>query len=261
MGPEGGGVGGGGSGEGERDLTTICLFDVDGTLSPSRKVASDEMKACLDRLRTKCVVGIVSGSDLKKIQEQLGDDMVQKYDYAFTENGLVAHHNGSLLDSKSILDELGEEKTQDLINFSLSYMSQLRLPAKRGTFVEFRTGLINLCPVGRSCTQAERDAFAAFDAEHSIRPKMVAALNKRFPDDKLNFAIGGQISIDVFPQGWDKRYCLRFLEGNFRRILFFGDRTEPGGNDHEIYSDSRTEGVAVTGPEDTMRQLNKLFDV
>ena len=46
MGPEGGGVGdgGGGSGEGERDLTTICLFDVDGTLSPSRKVASDEMK-------------------------------------------------------------------------------------------------------------------------------------------------------------------------------------------------------------------------
>jgi len=249
------------AGDGKRDLQTICLFDVDGTLSPSRKVASEEMKACLDRLREKCVVGVVSGSDLKKIKEQLGDDLVQKYDYVFTENGLVAHHNGSLLDSKSILDELGEEKIQDLINFSLSYMSQLRLPAKRGTFVEFRTGLINLCPVGRSCTQAERDAFAAFDSEHLVRQKMVEALNKKFPEDKLNFAIGGQISIDVFPQGWDKRYCLRFLADDFRRILFFGDRTEPGGNDFEIYSDSRTEGVSVTGPDDTMKQLHKLFDV
>ena len=31
-------------GDGERDTQTICLFDVDGTLSPSRKVATDEMK-------------------------------------------------------------------------------------------------------------------------------------------------------------------------------------------------------------------------
>ena len=38
------------------------------------------------------MVGVVSGSDLKKIKEQLGDDLVQKYDYVFTENGLVAHH-------------------------------------------------------------------------------------------------------------------------------------------------------------------------
>jgi len=248
-------------GDGERDTQTICLFDVDGTLSPSRKVATDEMKACLDRLRGKCVVGVVSGSDLKKIKEQLGDDLIEKYDYVFTENGLVAHHNGFLLEARSILDELGEEKTQDLINFSLSYMSQLRLPAKRGTFVEFRTGLINLCPVGRSCTQAERDAFAAFDSENLVRQKMVEALQKKFSEDKLKFAIGGQISIDVFPQGWDKRYCLRYLEGNFRRILFFGDRTEPGGNDFEIYSDPRTEGVAVANPKETLQQLNDLFGV
>ena len=37
------------------------------------------------------------------------------------------------------------------------YMSELKLPAKRGNFVEFRSGIINICPVGRSCTQAERE--------------------------------------------------------------------------------------------------------
>lgn len=29
--------------------------------------------------------------------------------------------------------------------------------------MEFRSGLINFCPVGRSCSQAERDEFSAYD--------------------------------------------------------------------------------------------------
>ena len=35
--------------------------------------------------------------------------------------------------------------------------------ADRGVFIEFRSGLINVCPVGRSCTQAERDQFSEYD--------------------------------------------------------------------------------------------------
>ena len=29
--------------------------------------------------------------------------------------------------------------------------------------MEFRNGMINVCPVGRSCSQKEREEFAAFD--------------------------------------------------------------------------------------------------
>lgn len=38
--------------------------------------------------------------------------------------------------------------------------------------------------------------------------------------------LGGQISFDVFPDGWDKRYCLKYLD-NYREIHFFGDKTAP----------------------------------
>lgn len=39
---------------------------------------------------------------------------------------------------------------------------------------------------------------------------------------------GGQISIDVFPDGWDKRYCLRHVENDgYKTIYFFGDKTMP----------------------------------
>lgn len=42
--------------------------------------------------------------------------------------------------------------------------------------------------------------------------------------------LGGQISFDVFPEGWDKRFCLRHLlgeESTFTEIRFFGDKTSP----------------------------------
>jgi len=97
----------------------------------------------------------------------------------------------------------------------------------------------------------------------------------------MTFSIGGQISIDCFPDGWDKRFCLGQVENvGFKEIHFFGDKTErgaqtffvkntcyqmkhflTGGNDFEIFEDSRTIGHTVLNPEDTVEQLKKLFNL
>ena len=69
-------------------------------------------------------------------------------------------------------------------------MSDLILPLKRGTFVEFRTGLINLCPIGRSCTQEERMAFVELEKTRNIREEFVAYLRENLADLNLNFALG-----------------------------------------------------------------------
>lgn len=71
-------------------------------------------------------------------------------------------------------------------------------------------------------------------------------------------SIGGQISFDVFPIGWDKTYCLRHIRG-YDEIHFFGDKTTEGGNDYEIYESDLTVGHSVTCPEDTINQLNILM--
>jgi phosphomannomutase len=55
---------------------------------------------------------------------------------------------------------------------------------------------------------------------------LVKALKEKFPDYPLTYAIGGQISFDVFPHGWDKTYALgRVDDENFEEIHFFGDKT------------------------------------
>jgi len=67
----------------------------------------------LQKVRKKCLVGLVGGSDIVKIAEQIGGTQgniqgffflqffefvylaIAKYDFVFAENGLVAYKNGN----------------------------------------------------------------------------------------------------------------------------------------------------------------------
>ncbi|XP_062393521.1 phosphomannomutase 2 [Sardina pilchardus] len=242
------------------DTSTLCLFDVDGTLTAARQKATPDMAEFLSQLRKRVRVGVVGGSDLVKIKEQLGDDVIDQVDYVFAENGLMAYRYGQLHSVQSIQAYLGEEILQDFINFCLDYLAKIKLPKKRGTFIEFRNGMLNVSPIGRSCSQQERIEFFELDKKENIRETFVSVLRKEFAGKGLAFSIGGQISFDVFPEGWDKRYCLGIVEqDSYQTIHFFGDKTSPGGNDYEIFADPRTVGHSVTSPDDTQRICQELF--
>uniref|UniRef100_A0A6B2LGD2 Phosphomannomutase n=1 Tax=Arcella intermedia TaxID=1963864 RepID=A0A6B2LGD2_9EUKA len=227
-------------------------------MTPSRKSICPDVLQVLSNLRQRVTIGVVGGSDFVKQKEQLGDHVLDLVDYSFSENGLIAYHNKQLIHSKSIKEHLGEERIKSFINFVLHYIADLDIPIKRGTFVEFRTGLINVSPIGRNCSQQERDHFEVYDKDLKIRETMVNVLKEKFKEYNLKFSIGGQISFDVFPIGWDKTYCLQHLK-NFKTIHFFGDKTEEGGNDHEIFSHPSVQGHTVKNPDDTVQQLKTLF--
>ncbi|KAI0970254.1 eukaryotic phosphomannomutase [Xylaria arbuscula] len=251
---------------------TIVLFDVDGTLSPARRSASPEILATLAALRQKVAIGYVGGSDLSKQQEQLGSadrPVTSMFDFSFSENGLTAWKLGQSLAGTSFIQWIGEDQYKELVNFILHYVADLDIPVKRGTFVEFRNGMINVSPIGRNANLEERLAFEKYDLEHGIRPAFIEKLKERFAHLDLTFSIGGQLSFDVFPTGWDKTYCIKHLEDEakkpngieYKTIHFFGDKTFKGGNDWEIYTDPRVTGHSVKDPNDTLRILKELFDV
>lgn len=246
---------------GKNERKKLALFDLDGTLTLPRKVASKEILDYLSCCRESICLGIVSGSDLPKINEQLGANALQLFDYIFPENGIIAYRANQLIATHSIAVFLGEENLKKLINFLLSYLAKLDLPIKRGTFIEYRTGMLNVSPIGRNCSYDERIKFESFDKQNFIRKKLIDELHKKFSDLNLHFSIGGQISIDIFPKGWDKSFCLQFLENQFDEIHFFGDKTDAGGNDYEIYEDKATIGHKVVSPEDTIKQLRQIFNI
>jgi len=238
----------------------LALFDVDGTLTIPRGEITTDMMDFMTVLSKKITVGIVGGSDLPKQIEQLGDGITDRFPYNFSQNGLVAYKHGSLLESQTVSKFLGEDNIKKIVNWTMKYLSEIDIPVKRGTFIEFRSGMLNISPIGRNCSRPERNDYEKFDLEHKIRENMVNAMRKEFADLNLTFSIGGQISFDVFPNGWDKTYCLKFCDAkDFDEIHFFGDKTFEGGNDYEIFSHSRTAGHTVTSPEDTKEQCTKLF--
>jgi len=241
-----------------RDKTTIVLFDVDDTLTKPRNLIKQEMVEALEALKKKVYIAAVGGSNLHKISEQLGPDVTASLDYVFSENGLYTLKEGKFLAKENISVFLAEDNLKKLINFCLRYIADLDIPIKRGTFIEYRSGMLNVSPIGRNCSQEEREEFEKYDKEAKIRENFIKVLKEKFADLNLNYAIGGQISFDVFPKGWDKTYCLRFLD-EFQNIYFFGDKTYPGGNDYEIYSHERTKGYSVENPAETLRYLKELF--
>ena len=244
-------------------MKTLILFDVDGTLTLPRKSIQPEMVNVLKRISSikNIDIGFVGGSDLQKQIEQLGEENMSIFKWKFSENGLLSYYNNELIHKRGIIKKYGESKFQKLINVCLWALSEVTIPKKRSGFIELRNGMINISPIGRNCSQSERDEFEEWDKEHNCREKIIEliSLDSDVESMNLTFSIGGQISIDIFPQGWDKTYSLQFVQDKYEAIYFFGDKTEKGGNDYEIFNDSRVNGYSVKHFNETIKILENIF--
>ncbi len=207
---------------------TLVIFDIDGTIAHHGEVVSKDMRAFLQQVRSKVSVALIGGSPLRQMYDKVGESIVHDVDYVFAENGLVAYAHGKLLREMRLAEALSEEQIQALINWALRYIADLALPVKRGTFVDFRTGLVNFSPAGRHLTKTERAKWVEYDVKH----------------------------------GWDKTFCMQYLE-HFETIHFFGDRFEEGGNDWPLLHHARITPHPITtettGPEMTREIATKLF--
>lgn len=239
----------------------LLLFDVDNTLTVPRGVIDKDFESFLYSLKPLATLGIVSGANIEKLYEQLnGEKILHEFDYVFPENGIVHIENGAEVQKSSFSEKLGEETLTKFINFVLRYIADLEIPFKRGTFIEYRNGMMNISPTGRQISNQERQIFHEFDKKHHIRTNMIEALSKEFEGVDLTYAIGGMISFDVYPNGWDKSYCLtRIPSGKFKEIHFFGDQVERGGNDFEIFNHESTIGHRVSSYKDTQKILSEMF--
>ena len=261
---------------------TLILFDVDGTLAVPAQKAHPEMVAQLARLRAAgYLVGIVGAGDFAKQEGQLGGEgLRERLDFCFSENGVHSCRGTELLHCKSIVDQVGEARWKEFEEGLQQILSECSAEAEgllqqaagasatlasRGTFLERRMCTCNVCIIGRTPTmsKAERASFEAADKAAGLRKRVLDELVRRFGPSaphKLNFSIGGQIGIDCAPVGWDKTFCLQFLpRGEFPIIHFFGDKTEEGGGDYELYHSERIIGHTVRNAEHTMELIDELF--
>ena len=167
-----------------------------------------------------------------------------------------------ILHQKTMKELLGEEKYNNLTKFFLEYIETIDVPFKVGNYLDERSAVINVSPVGNPITKEQREQMRIWESEKHPVEKMRKACEDKFGKDYgLRFTKGGIKSFDVFPTKWDKTYCLQFIkEKGYDNIIFFGDNTYPGGADYDLaINDGVTKGISVKGPEDTIQKINEIL--
>ena len=199
------------------------IFDIDGTLPPSRLRIDPEFETFfLEWMKGKDVY-LVTGSDKDKTIEQVGEKIWTNAKRAYQSCGNAVYENGKLIEKKDFIPPT------DLINMLHDYLRASDWQHHHGNHIEERIGLLNYSTVGRNCDQSSRNAYYDWDRISGERLMLCKMIENEWPE--LEASVGGQISIDIYPKGQNKAQVLGDILGP---ITFFGDKCQPGGNDFPI---------------------------
>jgi len=212
------------------------IFDVDGTLTPSRGEMDPEFKDWFSKFQDKNNTYLVTGSDKPKTVEQIGKQIYNKFIRCYNCQGNEVWVGDE--QKKKVNIQLPAQ----MIDTLQTILNNSFFPLRTGTHIESRSGLVNFSIVGRGANQDERKAYSIFDRRIGERAALVRYLNKHHPE--YHAAIAGETSIDIIIKGKDKSQVLNDFKPD-DQITFFGDNTKEGGNDYEIAQAVKQHGGHV----------------
>ncbi|MDR3187407.1 MAG: HAD-IIB family hydrolase [Holosporaceae bacterium] len=238
-------------------MKIIFVADMDGTLTPARLPMTEEFAEFFDNFLTERIFYIVSGSDYKKIQEQVSEGILSKISGVFASLGNEFYVGGKLVYQNNF------EPEESLLAKLENYRRNTAYPFELfPNYIEIRVGMLNFSVLGRDCPQKERARYGLWDSQNKEREKIARDLAQDYPE--YDISIGGNISIDIVPKGFGKDQVANYLRQIYadEKIIFLGDRTEAGGNDYAIAQRllalGNAEIFAVNGPDATGEILRSM---
>ena len=223
------------------------IFDVDGTLTPSRqRIDSEFHNFFLDFVKNFNVY-LVTGSDYDKTLEQLGEDICNSVNCIFNCAGNTVMKNGK----QTFANEW--KLPTEARKFLEDKLSESKFYRKTGRHIEERPGMVNFSVVGRNCNLEDRAMYKQWDEHKEERVNIASEFRELF---NLEAQVAGETGIDIYPIGADKSQVVDWIQ---KPITFFGDKMQFGGNDYplskalENYIDCKS--IQVKDWKDTYRIL------
>ena len=227
------------------------IFDVDGTLTPSRqKIPSDFLPFFLEFTQKEDVY-LVTGSNRDKTIEQVTPEVYNSCKRVYNCSGSDVYEGDKNIyrDGWEISREV-EMFLQDELDFS-------QFPIRNGNHIEKRPGGVNFSILGRDKDpMLGREEYIKWDKERLEREDIADRIRNHFPE--LNVQIGGQTGLDI-AKG-DKSQILRDFSKD-DEIHFFGDMMKEGQNDYPLGKAVQEMGGyshCVKDWKDTIIQINNI---
>ena len=179
-------------------MNKIYIFDVDGTLTPSRLPMTEKFQDFFKEWAKKNKFYLVTGSDIEKLQEQMnGFDINAERIFTCCGNQMWKPDPHITNISAELIYDNKFEVPRKLNKLLGTILSNSIYPHRYGNHIEDRGSMVNFSIVGRDCTLEQRQHYFEYDNKKGERKIIAQAVKEKFPD--LDAVIGGQISIDICP--------------------------------------------------------------
>ncbi|MBQ6355203.1 HAD-IIB family hydrolase [Candidatus Saccharibacteria bacterium] len=253
-------------------MKKVLAFDIDQTLNIAKTPIPDEIAdvliKCLDHFAICPISGQKFDQFLIQIVNRLKergvtDDQLKNLHLFVAQGTQYYRYDGK--DWEQVYNyPLTDEQVAKITNAietaarELNYWEEDKL--KEGDeIIENRLSQVTFSALGQTAGTEEKYAW---DPDCKKREKIVARAKELAPE--FEYEIGGTTSINAFIPGMNKEFGMTHLleELNVKKedILYFGDMTQPGGNDYPVVK-MGIDTITVRSHEDTCYALQGIIGV
>ena len=239
-------------------MKRLVVFDLDGTLAPSKGAIDVEQGGLLKALLGVVRVAVISGGGWPQFEKQLLSNIPKEADLARltilpTSGTQFFDYDGGW--KQRYAEDLSVEQRQRIRDELAKAVEQAGVKPEEtwGDQVEDRGSQVTWSALGQD---APIEAKATWDPDFSKRKRIQEIL--KGPLGEFSVRLGGTTSIDITKPGIDKAYGIRKLEEILKipiaEMLFVGDAIFPGGNDYPA-KEAGCTSICVRDPEETKRVI------
>jgi HAD superfamily hydrolase (TIGR01484 family) len=243
-------------------MKRLIVFDLDGTLAPSKSPIDAETVALLHDLLDIIKVAVISGGDWPQFEKQLLFHFTD--DINLINLSLLPTCGTKFFQFAGVWRELysedfsAEDKSKIISSLQQAVkMSGITVDKTWGEIVEDRGSQITYSALGQ---QAPLEKKSKWDSDYAKRKKIKAILDTLIPEYSVR--IGGETSIDVTKPGIDKAYGIKKLRDilgiPLQEMIYIGDALFVGGNDYPA-EQAGVISIPVQGPIETKRVIETII--
>ncbi|MBR3254157.1 HAD-IIB family hydrolase [Candidatus Saccharibacteria bacterium] len=253
-------------------MKKVLAFDVDQTLNVAKTPITNDIAEllvkCLDHFEVCPISGQKFDQFLIQIVNQLPNPTTEQLTHLhlFVAQGTQYYrYSPEKKDWEQVYNyPLSDEQVAKITATikqaakELGYWEEDKL-AEGDEIIENRLSQVTFSALGQ---KAGTEAKYAWDPDHEKRKKIVARCKELAPE--FEYEIGGTTSINAVTPGMNKvfgmTHLLEELSVSKEDILYFGDMTQPGGNDYPVVQMS-IDTIAVRNHEDTAYALRGILGI
>jgi HAD superfamily hydrolase (TIGR01484 family) len=242
----------------------LIVFDLDGTLTPSKSSLESDMSRALAALLAKKKVAVIGGGKYSQFKKQLvlhlrvaPELLGNLFLFPTVGTSFYRYHRGWRPVYEKSFPLREKKKIKAALKAALSAI-YYRPPRKLwGGATEDRHTQITFSALGQRAPLAAKKKW---NKTSDIRTPLIKKLRKLLPECSVHQ--GGLTSVDITEKGIDKAYGIRQMQKHLhipgRKMLFIGDDLKGHGNDAPVKK-TGVVCVAVRGPKDTENIIKKII--